>query len=127
MLWRASQECGRGQVERLVRRPALGSQSSSKCPLRRWVEESLYRFPHFSFRVHLVVCDVQECCCPQCPTGKGRGPQGCRRAEDVESDASGYKGDPLPLRDRLRELQEIKHLRLVEDNRANDEVESPLA
>jgi hypothetical protein len=45
----------------------------------------------------------------------------------MASDPGAYKWDPLPLRCRLCEPQEIKHPGLIEDNSANDESESSLA
>ena len=41
--------------------------------------------------------------------------------------AAAYKWHPLPLRPRLGESQQIKHLGFVEDDSANDQLESPIA
>jgi hypothetical protein len=106
------------------RGPRVDPKTSSGVALR-CLEDSLESFPHFSFRVHLVVSDIQECFRSQCPTGECRAPHGCRRAKDIGSYPSRYERDPLPLRPRLREPQEVKHPRLVEDDRAHDEVKSP--
>src|SRR6266540_2545819 len=96
--------------------------------LSRWgVEKLLYRLPHFSFQVHLVICAVQECHGSQCLAGKRHSLQGYRRVENVASDPGADKWDPLPLTPRLCEPQQIKHPGLVKEDSANNEIERALA
>ena len=89
-------------------------------------KQPLDRMPHLTFRVHFVICDIQEYFGAQCAAGKRRRLKRARRSQNIGDNPGAYKGNRSPLRVSLHEPQQIKHPGLVEGNCANDQIESSL-